>query len=229
MLKLYQLCGENRDAGFSPYAWRVKLCLMHKGLAFEEEAIRFLEKEKIAHVQPQTIPVLDDKQTSIVDSLAIADYLETAYPEPSLFGGHVAQVQAPILNRWLDMTLIMGMFPMLALDIFNCLDAPAQAYFRETREARLGMTLEKAATVRSDRLAGWQKSLAPLREGLKRAPFLSGATPAWLDYAVFGSFMWARTVSDFNLLADDDPLYAWREAMLDLFKGVPRAAPFAYS
>jgi len=228
MLKLYQICGKNRDAGFSPYAWRVKLCLLHKGLDFEEEPIRFLEKEKIAHVQPQTIPVLDDGNKSIVDSFAIADYLETVYPEPSLFGGATARAQAPILNHWVNATMVMGMFPLLALDIFNCLDVPDQIYFRKTREIRLGMSLEEAMATRGNKLAGFQKSLAPLRAGLKEAPFLSGAAPAWLDYAVFGSFMWARTVSDFKFLAEDDPLYAWRERMLDLFGSAARAAPVAY-
>jgi len=34
--------------------------------------------------------------------------------------------------------------------------------------------------------------------------------------------MWARNVSPFKLLAEDDPIHAWRERMLDLYDGEGR-------
>jgi glutathione S-transferase len=37
-------------------------------------------------------------------------------------------------------------------------------------------------------------------------------------------FQWARAVSPTRLLEPDDPLYAWREHMLDLFDGHARNA-----
>ena len=39
--------------------------------------------------------------------------------------------------------------------------------------------------------------------------------------------MWPRTVSPFELLEADDPVYAWRERMLDLFDGMARKAKAA--
>jgi len=223
-VKLYQLCGKDRDASFSPYGWRAKLCLLHKGLKFEEVPIRFLEKVKISHASPQTIPVLDDGSISVVDSLAIAQYLEDIYPQPSLFGGSVAKSQAPILNHWVDQTLVMGIVGLVLVDIYNCLDAENQAYFRTTREKRFGQTLEEVVEGSDDKLVDFRKSLAPLRLVLKNSPFLSGDHPLWLDYAVFGTFMWPHIVSDFQLLAEDDVIYAWRERMFDLFSGVARRA-----
>ncbi|PCI64078.1 MAG: glutathione S-transferase [Kordiimonadales bacterium] len=229
MIKLYQLCGEKKDAGFSPFAWRAKLCLMHKGLEFEEVMVQFADKSAISHADPATIPVLDDGDNTVSDSLNIAKYLEKTYPEKSLFGGPIGEAQAVIMNRWVDMTLIKGMFPMLVLDIHNCLDEASKPVFRKSREARLGRTLEEVAATRDSRIEKFRVSLAPLRAGLEDAPFLSGEAPAWLDYCGFGSFMWARTVSAFDPLDRGDALYAWRERMFDLFGGAVRRAARAYA
>ena len=35
--------------------------------------------------------------------------------------------------------------------------------------------------------------------------------PNYADYIVFGPFQWARVVSPFKLLEDEDPVYAWRK------------------
>lgn len=227
-MKLYQLCGKDTDVCFSPYGWRAKLCLLHKGLNFEEVPMRFLEKEKIAHVSPQTIPVLDDGATSIVDSFAIAQYLEATYPEPDLFGGPVAAAQAPLLNRWVDQTLVVGMVQLVLIDIHNCLDTDNQAFFRETREKRFGCTLEEVMAGRDEKRDAFRKSLTPLRLVLAKTPYLSGSRPCWFDYAVFGTFMWPHVVSSYPLLAEDDPVYRWRERMFDLFEGTGRKAKRAF-
>ena len=214
--------------GFSPYGWRAKLCLWHKGLDFEEVPMRFLEKDKISHVSPQTIPVLDDGDVSVVDSFAIAGYLEETYPEPSLFGGAVAAAQAPVLNQWVDQTLVMGIVQLVLTDIHKSLDADNQAYFRETREKRFGCTLEEVMEGREEKRAKFRKSLAPLRVILEKSPFLGGDTPHWFDYAAFGTFMWPHIISNYQLLADDDLVYAWRERMFDLFAGAPQRAKRAF-
>jgi hypothetical protein len=42
---------------------------------------------------------------------------------------------------------------------------------------------------------------------------------------VFGAFQWARIVSPFKLLKEDDPVHAWREKLLDAFDGMARKTP----
>jgi len=42
---------------------------------------------------------------------------------------------------------------------------------------------------------------------------------------VFGAFQWARIVSPFQLLLAQDPVYAWRERLLDAFDGMARRSP----
>jgi hypothetical protein len=36
---------------------------------------------------------------------------------------------------------------------------------------------------------------------------------------VFGSFQWARCISSFPLLLNDDPIWAWRNRLLFAFNG----------
>ena len=55
--------------------------------------------------------------------------------------------------------------------------------------------------------------------------YLGGAAPNYADYIVFGAFQWARVVSPFKLLAENDPVYAWRERLLDAFDGMARKSP----
>ena len=68
---------------------------------------------------------------------------------------------------------------------------------------------------RDKAVAGFRKSLDPLRLTLRTQPFLGGAAANYADYIVFGAFQWARVVSPFKLLDEDDPVYAWRERLLD--------------
>ena len=39
---------------------------------------------------------------------------------------------------------------------------------------------------------------------------------------MFGGFQWARAISPFQLLKPEDPVYAWREKLLDAFEGMAR-------
>jgi glutathione S-transferase len=64
-----------------------------------------------------------------------------------------------------------------------------------------------------------------MRLTLKSQPYLGGVTPNYADYIVFGGFQWARVVSPFKLLEDNDPIYAWRERLLDAFDGMARKSP----
>ena len=63
----------------------------------------------------------------------------------------------------------------------------------------------------------------PVRPLLVAQPFVSGPAPGFADYILFGPFQWARAMSPVRLLEPDDPMYAWRERMLDLFDGMPRS------
>ncbi len=42
---------------------------------------------------------------------------------------------------------------------------------------------------------------------------------------MFGAFQWARVMSPFTLLTEDDPVYAWRERLIDAFDGLALKSP----
>jgi glutathione S-transferase len=89
----------------------------------------------------------------------------------------------------------------------------------------LHATLEDVVQDREARLPAFRAHLNPLRRTLGRQVFVCGDAPAYADYVVFGAFQWARAISDFEVLASDDPIWAWRSRTLDLFGGLARRAP----
>ena len=117
------------------------------------------------------------------------------------------------------------MFPFIALDILRHVAGQDRGYFRETREKRVGTTLEAFVADRDNKLPAFRASLAPLRLTLKSQLFFGGDQPLYADYAVFGPFQWARCISPFALLEEGDPVRLWRDRLLDRFDGLARAAP----
>jgi glutathione S-transferase len=228
MLKLYDLAGENDNRRFSPYCWRVKLALAHKGLPVETIPWRFTEKDRIAQSGQGRVPVLVDGDKWIADSWTIACYLEDAYADrPSLFGGGAGRALSRFYVGWADAVLQPAILRLVVRDIVDHLHPKDRAYFRKTREERLGKTLEAVVADREKTLPAFRALLAPLRLVLKEQPFLGGASPLQADYIVFGGLQWARAISAFPLLEKDkdDLVYAWRERLLDLYGGLARKAP----
>jgi len=80
-------------------------------------------------------------------------------------------------------------------------------------------------STRDKSVIAFRRSLELLRLTLKSQPYLGGTTPNYADYIVFGGFQWARVVSPFRVLEDSDPIYAWRERLLDAFDGLARKSP----
>jgi glutathione S-transferase len=225
---LYDLAGADPNLRFSPYCWRTKLALAHKGLAVETVPWRFTDRDAIAFSGQGRVPVLVDGERTVSDSWAIALYLEVAYPDrPSLFGAPAAAAVTRFVNAWADTVLQVAMVRLIVSDIAKIIHEKDRAYFRESREQRFGMPLDEVTAGREERLKGFRETLLPLRHTLSAQPYLSGEAPAYADYIVFGSFQWARCCSAFELLASDDVVAAWRERMLDRFDGLARRAPCA--
>ncbi|RZN14697.1 glutathione S-transferase family protein [Bradyrhizobium sp. Leo121] len=225
-MKLFELVGTDTSRPFSPYCWRIRMALAHKGLGAESIPWCFTHKEAIAPHKSDKVPVLLDGDTTVTDSWAIANYLEDTYADrPSLFGGEGGRAMGRMLNWWGDVTVVGGIFPLIVADIPAHLAPDDVAYFRRTREARLGKPLEEAAATRDHAVEGFCRSLDPLRLTLRTQAYLGGDKPNYADYIVFGGFQWARVVSPFKLLVENDPVYAWRERLLDAFDGMARKSP----
>jgi glutathione S-transferase len=219
---LYDLVGRD-DRRFSPHCWRARMALAHKGLACEARPTRFADIRTIGDGQIKTVPAVDDDGRLVVDSWAIAKYLEETYPErPSLFDGAGGEAVTRFVQSWCATVLHAQLIGMILLDIWERLAPEDQDYFRRSREQRFGRPLEQVQAGREARLEGFRNSLQPLRMTLKDAPFLGGAGPLYADYLVFGALQWARVISPFQVLEADDPAYAWFERCLDLHDGLGR-------
>lgn len=220
-ITLYELAGADPALRFSPYCWRTRLALAHKGLAVEGVPWRFTEKEEIAFSGQKRVPVIVDGAKVVCNSWAIADYLEEAYPDrPSLFGGTAGRAHARFINAWTDGNMQPGIGRLIVSDIVGLLHPKDQAYFRETREKASGMRLEEVTAGREERVQAWRAQLAPLRTVLSQQPWLGGEAPDYADYIVLGSLQWPHCVSRFALLTEDDPVAEWRRRGSALFDGL---------
>ena len=225
-ITLYDLAGAEINRRFSPFCWRTRMALAHKGLEIETIPWRFTETDKIAFSGQGRVPVIVDGDHSVCDSSAIADYLETHYSDrPSLFGGEAGRGLTRFVQNWTETAVHPAIVGFVVLDIYRHAAPQDQTYFRQSREERFGSPLEQVVKDRDARLPAFRESLTPLRRTLERQAFVAGAAPAYADYIVFGAFQWARAISDYELLAADDPIAVWRGRMLDLFDGLARNRP----
>ncbi|WP_395673970.1 glutathione S-transferase family protein [Inquilinus sp.] len=227
-LTLYELAGADDALRFSPHCWKVRMALAHKGLEADRVPWRFTEKQAIAFSGQGLVPVLVHDGETISDSWRIALHLEERFPNrPSLFGGAGAMPLARFINGWADTALSPAIARVIILDVLERVHEDDRAYFRSSREQRMGRSLEEVAADRPANLAAVRQALLPVRRALAAADFIAGAAPAYADYCVFGLLMWARCISPVELLEADDPVFAWRDRLLDAFGGMARTSPCA--
>jgi glutathione S-transferase len=220
-ITLYELAGADPERRFSPYCWRTRLALAHKGLAVEGVPWRFTDKAAIAFSGQGKVPVMVDDGRTIFDSWTIADHLEASHPDrPLLFLSPGERALAKFVSAWTETVVHAALFRIVALDIWSHIAEQDKAYFRKSREERFGISLEAMVADPAEKVAAFRASLTPLRTMLQGQPYLGGETPGYGDYIVLGAFQWARCISPVRLLADDDPVAAWRQRLFDAFDGL---------
>ena len=223
---LYGLCGRDGGRPFSPHVWKTMMALAHKGLDYRLATVPFTAIPRIEGGATKTVPYLVDGETGIVDSFAIATYLDQTYPaHPSLFAG--AEGPARLIESWSQTVLHPAIVRMALLDIHGLLAEEDQTYFRESREKVFGRTLEEVAAEGEAERAAFAGRLEPLRRTLGFQPFIGGQTPLFADYNVFGALQWPRVATGAVPLAGDDPVAVWFERCLDLHDGLGRSVPAA--
>ena len=169
MKKLYELAGADENRRFSPYCWRARMALAHKGLEVECLPWHFTEKEAISFSGQGRVPVLIDAENTISDSWEIAKYLETEYPDtPSLKLDHG---EVLFMKFWVEIVLHPELLQLLVMDIYNNLAKKDQKYFRESREKRFGKALEEIVINRDERLPRFQKLLNPFKDNTQKTGF----------------------------------------------------------
>jgi glutathione S-transferase len=98
MLRLYHI-------PLCPFCRKIRILLREKGLTAELVEVQTWEhSDEILRLNPASeAPILADGRMIVCDSQAIADYLEEAYPQPSLLGRSQAQRnETRRLVAWFD-------------------------------------------------------------------------------------------------------------------------------
>ena len=226
MIQLWELKGRD-GRRYSAYSWRTKMALKHKGLDWESHQVLMSDKATIAFSGGKTVPIIKDGDTVVRDSWKIAEYLEERYPEKLLFGGAIGRGVTLTFNTWVDRVLIAAVMPVVVFDLYERVDPGDEVYFRTQFEGYLKSTLEEARGKRQEFASRLARQLEPVQAALKRQPFVCGAAPAYGDYILFSVFQWARVASPQDIFNNSDPLYLWRERMLDLYDGFARKTPTA--
>jgi glutathione S-transferase len=224
-VRLYELVLGNAISA-SPFVWRVRFALAHKGIACEPVPLGFTDIRNVLGPAHLTVPVLEDRHGRRGESWDIVEHLEREHPQaPALFRGPGEHAMVRFFDTWFTIEILRRMFSIYALDIFNAARPQDRAYFRESRQARLqGRTLEEFTADRESRLPALREALAPLRTHLSRSPFIGGDSPGYADYIALGGFLWVASCSTLPPLAKDDPLGTWLERGFALYGGMAQDA-----
>ncbi len=220
-MTMYDLAADDTSIRFSPFCWRARFALAHKGLDADMVPWRFTDKDAIAFSGQPKVPVLVDGDRSVHDSWDIAEYLEQAYPDaPALFPGGNGVPLARFVRNWVDTAVNLPVLQMIILDIYGALHDKDKAYFRESREKRFGTTLEQFSQPPEKALPRINQALMPLRLTVSDQTFLAGEEPGFADFIALSVFQWAGAISPVALVKEDDPIHAWRQRLLERY---PRA------
>jgi glutathione S-transferase len=162
-----------------------------------------------------TLPAIHDPNTgkSISDSFDIAQYLDATYPErpvlPSgtegLQNAFVYAIEPVYKVCWHDrcrnhhLTLEQTIFALAAPAIAKSLNQASQEYWRRTREARVGRSLEDFCPVGVERekaFKGLQRDLSRITGNTQKnrngGLFIMGNQISFGDFVIASVLMWAK-------------------------------------
>ena len=227
-ITLYDLAAADTAIRFSPHCWKSRLALSHKQLEHDTVPVGFTEKDKIAMSGQGLLPVLTDGATVVNDSWDIALYLESQYPQrATLFMDNAAELYALSVNNWCDDVLSHCIRPLVVMPIYDLItaDDDDRDYFRQSREERLGISLEAYADKAPESVVVLNKELDELRERLSGQPYLNGQASSYADICVLSMFLWMACSSpvelvDIGFTHKDDLVYEWYLRMLQRYSDV---------
>lgn len=212
MIELYDLVGAN-DLRFSPFCARTKAVLRHKNIAYSTTTVRFTEKPKIAFSGQDRVPVIKKDDGSVVfDSWTIACDLEEQQPEPKIFPGLGQKEACRFFNLYVDNTIHPALMPVILREVFEKIEPGDRDYFRQSREARFGATLEDIFAKQEASRPQFQTALADLNAAIAGQDYFFGVF-SYADICLFGTLTWVTRVSDEPLFDNTSGLQAWWERM----------------
>lgn len=204
---------------FSPYCWRVREALLSLRLPFETDALLYTDIPARFETPGTTLPVLTVNDRPIHESWPIVNWLDAHAAQASgedhpLFGSREGRAYAEFVGHFVDSQLNPLAFRCVVMDILERLHPDDRAYFRQTREKRLGgFKLEATRSVRDTYRDRFRKAIEPARRQVGEGGYLAGRRPGYSDMILHATFQWVRTMSDYELLEGVDPLVGWLARM----------------
>src|ERR1700683_1332398 len=222
-VRLYELALENGRSA-SPFVWRIRYALAHKGIPFETVYLGFTEIPTVFGGKFKTVPILEHADTALAESWDIAEYLDRAFPQqPPLFNSAAEHSLVRLIDAWFMNEVMRKMFRLYVKDVHDAARPEDRPYFRQSREKNMkGKTLESFTADRPTYLAAVRASLAPLLIHLQKFPFLGGGAPNFADYIALGGFYWAASAGTLPLLEREDALRDWLGGGAALRDGLDR-------
>ena len=227
-IHLFDLTDASHQIFFSPYCWRVKMAMKHKGLSFKSIPWHFTDTDKLPDGAGKRVPVIVDGTNSMGESSDIAAYLDKTYTDrPTLMADAVARARARFMESWCNASVFATMRPIAVMSVFEIIAEKDRAYFRESRERMLNAKLEALSSDPQAEADAMNKALGPANDALTTSKFLGGDSPDYSDYILFGTLMWPYMVCKNNPLDMTSSVGQWFDRMLDLHDGFARTAPRA--
>ncbi|CAE6431507.1 unnamed protein product [Rhizoctonia solani] len=203
---------------WSPNTWKTRLALTYKRLPYRVEYVSYPDIEltfKQFGVPPTsdkvpqyTLPLIGDpssdlngKPTYIADSFKIALYLDGKYPSPkypALFPPGTQALQCVFADRVSKLVYVMAptMLPLVGRPGF--LDHRGEEYFRRTRQARFGKSLEQLAVEGRQSWGQVKESwgtfgcLIDSNRLTEHSPFVMGNQISYADLLLVAIFCWVK-------------------------------------
>ncbi len=230
-IKVYDLVLKS-GVTLSPFVWRTKLAILHKGFQVEPVPTSYMGIKRILDGTYSRLPVIDDNGTIVKDSLFIADYLDETYPDrPALFRTKSERNFMRYLDGWMFAGPIREWFSCFTLDQAKLVHDEDVDYVR-TAHTRIfrGRALEDVVADREERLPKIRPLLDPIRTLLKETKWFGGDEPNQVDLMMLGHFLWLSSLGSHPPLAKDDALWDWLNRGFDRYAAVardPRLYPLA--
>ncbi len=197
-LKIFEEVGKDNIL-LSPFCHNLRLAISHMKL--EAEFVGVTPKE-MGNYQFKALPILKDDKRRIHTAFEIAKYLERNFPiSPTIFGGEAGTYLAKFVNSYIEDGLYNYLLGFLKDDILNKLEEADREIFL----SRI-LLINKS---KKDNLLEFTRRLNPIRTTLKKQDFLFGERPGYVDFMVYGLFIWANSMTDLTLLNGRDSLNNW--------------------
>jgi glutathione S-transferase len=220
------------DHSDSPFCLKARICLQLKDVPFRRVTVTVRRRRELKRLNPLgKVPVLVHGTDVVVDSSAIARYLETRYPTPALIPTEpAARAYAALVEEWADEALY---FLVTAFKWLNPANRAA-ARTNTVTELEAGILRPLVArrlfryVAKRYRLSGYtaaslpdlearmRENLATLEGLLAGKPYLLGRSPTLADVAAFAQLEWMQRYAEAHLLDDVPDVRAWMARLADV-------------